>query len=421
MESGFSEIDEGLGYIGYREAFELIDSNIEPLGAEEIPLESATHRIIAQDVVALVNYPPVDVALKDGFAIKAADVAQASEHKPASLSVIGSAFAGSDFEGEVKSNCAVKVCSGAPIPIGAEAVIPVEFCEEKQKGRVFIRIDAGVSRNILRAAEEVKAGDIIVKKGTSLLPGIMGLAAAAGIDRLTVCRRPRVAIIGVGDEVVAPGRNLRPGQIYASNLVTLRAWLNTFGIACIASVSKDNEDSIRFELKKHFPEVDVILTSGGAWGSEHDLVIRTLDALEWRMKFHHVRMGPGKGIAFGIWKNKPVFCLPGGPASNEMAFLQLALPGILRMSGNYGHPLQSISAKLAEDLKSRHKAWTEFRDAVLVRNSNGAYTVGVCRKRSRLQAIAGANSLICIPEGTESLHAGEIIPVQVLSPQFDRH
>jgi molybdopterin molybdotransferase len=422
MEKDWSEIDEGLSYIGYREAFELIHSHIRPLGTEEISLESAIHRIAAEDVAALVNHPSVDVALKDGFAIKAADVEQASACRPAFLTVIGSAFAGSGFEGEIGSGSAVKVCSGAPIPAGAEAVVPVEFCREKPEAEhlhIDVCIDAGAGRNILRAAEEVKAGEIIIRKGTSLLPGIMGLAAAAGINVVQVFRRPKAAIIGIGDEVVAPGQSLRSGQIYASNLITLKAWLNSFGLACVTSVSRDNETSIELELDRHLPEVDVILTSGGAWGSERDLVIGTLDALGWRKKFHHVRMGPGKGIAFGLWKNKPVFCLPGGPASNEMAFLQLALPGILRMSGDHRHPLQSVSAKLIEDLEGRHKEWTEFRDAVLIKNPGGAYTVEVYKKRSRLQAIAGANSLICIPEGRKSLHAGEIIPVQLLSPRWD--
>ncbi len=415
MKTDFPELDDGRGYIGYREAFELIHTNIRPLSAEERSLESAVHHIAAQDVIGLVDYPPADVALKDGFAIKESDAAHASAHRPVSLTVIGSAFAGSAFGGEIRPGSAVRVCSGAPIPKGAEAVVPVEFCEEKSGEEVHIRVDAGVGRNILRAAERVKAGDTILRKGAVLLPRIMGLAATAGISRIRVYGRPKAAVIGVGDEIAVPGHSLRPGQIYASNLITLKAWLDCFGIPCVTSVSKDSAASIEGELKKHLPEVDVILTSGGAWGSERDLVIRTLDALEWQKKFHHVRMGPGKGIAFGLWKNKPVFCLPGGPASNEMAFLQLALPGILRMSGDYRHPLQSISARLVEKLKGRHKAWTEFRDAVLVQDSGGAYTVAVYRKRSRLHATAGSNALICIPEGTESLRAGEMIPVQVLS------
>ena len=170
---------------------------------------------------------------------------------------------------------------------------------------------------------------------------------------------------------------------------------------------------------KYLPDVDVILTSGGAWGSERDLVIGALDKLGWREIFHHVRLGPGKGIAFGLWEGKPVFCLPGGPASNEMAFLQLALPGLLRMAGDTTPPLQTVSARLMENVKGRHPAWTEFKDAVLSRDAKGNYSVRLYKNRSRLQAIASANSLICIPEGINSLASGAIIPVQVLTPWLE--
>jgi molybdopterin molybdotransferase len=185
------------------------------------------------------------------------------------------------------------------------------------------------------------------------------------------------------------------------------------------SVVKDSKSAIKRELTHHLPGVDAILTSGGAWGSEADLVVGTLDELGWQEIFHHVRMGPGKGIAFGLWEGKPVFCLPGGPASNEMAFLQLALPGVLRMSGENRHPLQAVSARITENLSGRHPAWTEFKDATLSCDSEGNYTVKLYRNRSRLQAIAGANCLVCIPEGTESVNLGEVVPVQVLAPRLE--
>ena len=145
------------------------------------------------------------------------------------------------------------------------------------------------------------------------------------------------------------------------------------------------------------------MTSGGAWGSERDLVIGALDKLGWHELFHHVRMGPGKGIAFGLWDNTPVFCLPGGPASNEMAFLQLALPGLLRMGGETRHPLQTVPARSHRRCKDRHRAWTEFKDAVLTSEAEGSYAVALYKSRSRLQAIASASGLICVPEGKESL------------------
>jgi molybdopterin molybdotransferase len=419
METENNEIDEGTDYVGYKEAFNLIISNVSPVDIEELPLGSGVGRIAAGDIVALISYPTTDVSLKDGFAVKSEDIADASMENPVSLKVIGSVFAGSSYEGDVVRGTAVKICSGAPIPRGAEAVVSDEFCEETSAGEVSVRANAEAGRNVLRAGAEVMAGAAIVKKGGRLLPGYLGLAAAAGINRVNVYRRPRVAVIGVGDEVVAPGERLSAGQLYASNLVTMVAWLASFGISCVTSVVSDNEEDIKRELRGRLPGVDVILTSGGAWGSERDLVVGSLNGLGWQEIFHHVRMGPGKGIAFGLWDGKPVFCLPGGPASNEMAFLQLALPGVLRMSGDTRHPLQTVYAVLTESLKTRHEAWTEFKDAVLTRDAGGKLTVGLYRNRSRLQAIASANSLVCIPEGTEMIESGEIVPVQILASRLD--
>ena len=414
MDPQLNEIDEGADYIGYREAFELICSTMRPLGIEEIALESSIDRVSAEDTAAPASYPSVDVSLKDGFAVRSADVSQASGLQPASLKVVGSVFAGSEFGGQVTSGSAVKICSGAPIPVGADAVVAAEFCQEISKDKVHIRADSESGRNILQAGSEVKSGSVIVKESEIFLPGNMGLAAAAGISRVRVYRRPKTAALGIGDEVVAPGETLLPGQLYASNLVTIGAWLDSFGIQYAASIVKDSAEAIKLELEKLLSEVDVIVTSGGAWGSERDLVVGTLEELGWQKIFHHVRMGPGKGIAFGRWKDKPVFCLPGGPASNETAFLQLALPGILRMAGDRRHPLPTVSARLAEDVTSRHRQWTEFKDAMVSMEAGGSYSVRPYRSRSRLQAIADANCLLCIPEGAVSLNSGEIVPVQML-------
>ena len=419
METDLNEIDEGTDYVGYREAFDLVSANVRPVDIEELTLDSSVGRIVAADMIAHISYPSIDVSLKDGFAVKSQDVTSASSRHPVHLKIIGSVFAGSEFHGEVIEGTTVKICSGAPIPGGADAVVSGEFGDEISSEEVSIKANAEPGRNILPAGGEITTGATIVRKGGRLLPGYMGLAAAAGISCVGVYRCPNVAVIGVGDEVVAPGENLAPGQLYASNLVTMQAWLSSFRISCVTSVVNDNEESIEQELLKRISGVDAVLTSGGAWGSERDLVIGCLDKLGWREIFHHVRMGPGKGIAFGLWRDKPVFCLPGGPASNEMAFLQLALPGILCMAGDTRHPLQTVPARLDENLKSRHQAWTEFKDATLSRNDRGDYTVTLYRNRSRLQAIASANGLVCIPEGVNSLSSGDIIPVQVLAPRLD--
>lgn len=412
------EIDEGSSYIGYHDALALICSNIQPVGVDEVTLELCMGRTIAEDLVASVSTPSCDISLKDGFAVQSENVADASLQQPVRLRVIGSVFAGAQFEGVVAPSCAVRVCAGSPIPKGADAVVSGEFCEQVSS-EVHIRASAEAGRNVLRAGEDIKAGTVIARKGKRLLPGYVGFLAAAGIQSVRVYRRPKVAIVAVGDEIVAPGVHLQPGQLYASNLVTLGAWLAPFGISYDTAVIGDNEQAIRQEMLNLLPDVDVILTSGGAWGSERDLIVGTLHKLGWHKVFHRVRMGPGKGIAFGLWENKPVFCLPGGPASNEVAFLQLALPGILRMGGQSGHPLQSVSARLNEGLKSRHRAWTEFKYAMMSCDLEGDYIATPYQSGNRLQAIAQANCLVCIPEGVESIHRGELAAVQVLAPYLD--
>jgi molybdopterin molybdotransferase len=414
MRTDSTEIDTGAGYIGYGDAFHLVCESVPLMGTEELPLDSCIGRIVFEDLTARVSYPGNDVSLKDGFAVRSEDVAAATPERPVQLKVSGFVFAGSGVEGKVSPGCAVKICAGGSIPPDSDAVVSSEFCVEEMPGRVYITADAERGRNVLPAGGEIKAGATIATSGEALRPGALGLAAAAGISRVRVFRSPRAAVIGV-----APGCRLDQGQLYASNIVTVGAWLTSFGVSHDSAIVKDDAEEIKRAMFKCLPRTDVFLTSGGAWGSERDLVVTVLRQLGWQEIFHRVRMGPGKGIAFGLWQGKPVFCLPGGPASNEMAFLQLALPGILRMGGDKRHPLQTVSARLTEDVKRRNRAWTEFKEAALFQDPEGKYQVKLYGKRSRLQAIDRAQGLVCIPEGLDSLKSSQIVPVQVLVPRLD--
>jgi molybdopterin molybdotransferase len=412
----YSEIDEGENYTGFARALALVRSHCKPVGVEELPLDLCNNRVLAENLYSLLDNPSSDVSLKDGFAVRYEDVATASVKNPVCLKNIGSAFAGTAFKGEVPKGCAVNICSGAPIPSGTDTVIAGELCEVTPEC-IIITKTAKKGQNILAAAADLRKGEELAPAGRVLLPGDLGLIASAGISSARVYRKPRVAIIAIGDEVVAPGGHLHPGQLYASNLVTIAAWLDSFGFPCQTAVVKDDRAAIRSKLEDLYTISDVILTSGGAWGSERDLTVGILDELAWHKKFANVRMGPGKGVSFGLWNGKPVFCLPGGPASNEMAFLQLALPGILKMEGQKRHPLPTVFAKLTKDVVSRHRDWAEFKSAVLA-YKNGEYQVTPYQNRSRLQSIANATCFICIPEGVDALSAGEIIEVQLLTPAF---
>jgi len=412
-----AEIDEGAGHIGFDDALHMVLASTNPVRTAVLPLASCMGYVSADDVFALVSSPTDNISLKDGFAVRAHDIEDASPQHVIKLKILGSVFAGGKFKGRLADGQAVQVCSGSPVPAGADAVVSAEFCQEVDS---VVHIKAGIDegRNIFYAGEDVRAGTLVLEKRKVILPARLGLIASAGISHLEVCKKPRVCLIAIGDEVIALGQTLKEGQLYASNLVSTEAWLSCFGIPYTSTITADTIDSIKSELLRTFPKVDAIITSGGAWRSERDLIVRALDGLGWRKIFHHVRMGPGKGMAFGIWRDKPVFCLPGGPPSNEMAFLQLALPGILHMSGMTGSPLQTVSAQLTQDVKGRHRAWTEFKRVKLDCDENGNYSVTPYFETSRLKSMADASGLICKPEGVDLLYRGQIIDVRLMIPSF---
>jgi len=409
------EVDEGTDYTGYKEALHQILSRNAALRIEEVGLEGCLGRVLAVNVTARVDSPSADVSLKDGYALRSHDVTEATEDSPARLRLTASAFAGSKCAVRVESGTAVKALSGALIPQGADAVAAEEFCHEKCN-EVVVRIQVEPGQNILPRGEDIKAGAVLFRRGEQLLPGRIGLLAAAGLDRVSVFARPMVAVLSIGDEVVAPGGKLVSGQLYASNMVTLKAWLSAFGIPSMVRVVGDNTKAIRQALLRLHDSADAILTSGGAWGSERDLIVSLLDGLGWTKVFHRVRIGPGKGAAFGLWKNKPVYCLPGGPPSNEMAFLQLALPGIVRMAGYSQPPFATIPARLTRDLEGRHVGWTQFVHARLSKDPEAGLLVTPHRPKSRLESMADATCLVAIPEGEKLLREGQVIHVQLIAP-----
>ncbi len=309
----------------------------------------------------------------------------------------------------------MRVTSGAVLPLGADAVVGNEYCEETRAG-VRVSEPATFGMNILARGTDIRTGQLLSRTGERLTPGKIGWMAGGGIEEVSAYRLPRVALAATGDEVVAPGVPLKPGQIYASNLYTLAAWLESFSVASTTNVLPDRREVLRRELPAILEPADALLTSGGAWGSDRDLVLQVLEELGWRRVFHRVRLGPGKAVGFGLLKDKPVFCLPGGPPSNEMAFLKLALPGILRMSGRCGSPFPTVEARLTEPVTGREADWTQIRRGRIHQDADGTLRVTPYRPPSRLQSMALADCLIPLPEGVERLEAGEKVRVELLAP-----
>lgn len=309
----------------------------------------------------------------------------------------------------VASGTAVKIMTGARIPDGADAVIADEFARE-ENGWVWCFCDS--RRNIIERGFDVAKGDMLTSRGEVLTPAKTGLLAAGGISTIRVYPRPRVGILATGDELVSPGEPLKPGQLYASNLVTLLSWLEHFRMEAEVAIVGDKADALAKTARSILERVDVLLTSGGAWKSDRDLTIRVLQEMGGQVAFHRVRMGPGKAVALILLNNKTVFCLPGGPPSNEMAFLQITLPGLLHLAGKPAVPFECSEATLTKTLRGQ-KDWTQFFYAIS-KQENGRWFVSPIENKSRLQAQANANALIKIPEGIEQLEEQQQVQVQVL-------
>lgn len=400
-------------FIGFKEALELTLSHVSPGATKILPLDRLVGRILAADVVARVDCPSVSTSRKDGYAVVAADLSDADEKNPVRLKVLGHLSAGDRRQLAISSGQTVRVTTGAPLPEGADAVLAEEFCRQ-EAGVIEAFNTAEAGRNIQQRGRDIRNGDAVAARGVKLNPARVGLLAAAGLAEAEVYQYPNVAVIATGDEVVLPGNKLRKGQLYASNLTEICAWLTQIGLPYITKLVDDKKEDIKNAIEKNLSAVDVFLTSGGAWGSERDLILDVVADLSWQGIYHRVRMGPGKPVGFGLLNDKPFFCLPGGPSSNEMAFLQLGLPALLKMQGASPLAFPMVSANLTQTVYGK-KEWTDFIHARLEKRDNQLF-VHPARLKSALLSMAQKEAMIIIPEDREEIPAGEKVEIQLLSP-----
>ena len=402
-------------FISFQDALDLTLSNVSTGAKEFLHLRQLTGKILAEDVVAKVDCPSICTSRKDGYAVVSSDLTRASKQNPVALKVRSSLSAGDRRQLNIDSGQTVRVTTGAPLPDGADAVLSEEFCRT-QAEHILAFNTAEAGRNIHHRAGDIRMGEIVAAKNTRLHPALIGLLTAAGLDVAAVFRSPRVAVIATGDEVVTPGKPLLRGQLYASNMMEIGAWLSQFGFSHKMMLVPDCKLKIEKAISENLSEIDVFLTSGGAWGSERDLILDVVLGLNWQGIYHRVRMGPGKPVGFGLLEKKPFFCLPGGPPSNEMAFLQLALPALLKMQGHRSFFFPLTSARLATAVSGK-KEWTDFIHARLEKRKNQLW-VHPARLISALQSMAKKEALIIIPEDREKIDSGEKIEIQLLSRDF---
>ena len=373
---------------------------------ETVALEQALHRVLAEPVLADRDYPPFHRSARDGFAVRAADVAAT----PARLRVLGETRAGEPSRFKIGPGEAVEIMTGAPGPEGADAVVMVEYSSRDGE---FVRLDEGVpaGRNLILQGSEGRAGSVVLAPGTLLDYTQIALLASVGAGRISVYRQPRVAILSTGDEVIEIDAHPEPFQIRNSNAHSLAAQVvRQGGVPVVLPVAPDKLDRTR-ELIRRGLEADMLLLSGGVSAGKYDLVEQVLAELGAELHITQVAIQPGKPLVFATVGTKPVFGLPGNPISTMVTFEVFARLALHRLAGRASSPLPFLHTRLASDF--HHKpVLTRFLPAVL-EGSYGEARVNPLKWQGSgdLIAVARADCYLVATAGRESWKAGEWIAV----------
>ncbi len=410
--------DSAEGLVSLDEARERVLSKVHVLPPLQLPLTDAYGCVAAGDIVAALDLPEFASSGMDGFAVRASDVDGASPGEPAELKVVGRAMIGHRPEATVGVGEAVKIATGAPIPGGSDAVVPVENAEERDGlVRVFQAVPAG--RHVRPQGEDVRQGDVLVPAGKRLGAPELGLLANAGVPHPLVHPRPRVIVFSTGDELIAPTEEPEFGQIRDSNAYLIFGALREAGaIPVLAGIVRDDPEALREAVLAFEIQADGFVSSGGVSVGERD-VVKAAFAGRGEVDFYKVAMQPGMPQGFGVVEGKPFFGLPGNPVSVFVSFEMFVRPAILKMMGRQQLQRPEVSATLTDAI-SGPKAKTVLARVDVTRGADGWTATPTGGRGSNLMAtVARANGLAVLPPGVESAGVGERVSVMLFRAAED--
>ncbi len=412
--------------ITVEQALEKILGYVGVLEEESSPILDCLGQVLAEEIYAGFDVPPLDNAAMDGYAVLAKDTRGASDKAPRFLEIIETVPAGSIYHHKVTTGKATRIMTGAPVPEGADSVVPFEFSDENQQkaasDRIGIMCEAEPGWNIRRAGEDISKGARVLCKGTVIRPAQVGVLASLGIGRVKVIRRPVVAILATGDELVEITDPLPPGKIYNSNSYSTAALVKRYGgIPRLLGIAADREDSVVARLKQGL-DADMLITSGGVSAGDYD-VVKDVLASQGEITFWKVQMKPGKPLAFGRIKGAskrraaryiPHLGLPGNPVSSMVTFEVFARPAILKMMGKKALDKPMVSAVMGDSIVNTDGRRIFAR--AMVEKRNGKYLARLTGPQGSgiLTSMNLANGLVIVPEDKAKVEPGDTVEVMML-------
>ena len=411
--------------IPIEEALEKILSYVDVLQAEQKPILDSMGQVLCEDVYSDISVPPLDNSAMDGYAVQSASTAGASESTPAILKVIGEVAAGAISDKVVKPGTAIRIMTGAPIPSGADTVVQFENTDEetrrssgKSLDEIGVLYETSVDLNIRRAGEDIKKGDLVLKQGIVIRPQEVGLLASLGRAIVSVIRRPVVAVLATGDELVNVGEPLPAGKIYNSNTFSMASQVYRYGgIPKILGIATDTIDALWGKISEGL-DADMLITSAGVSMGDYD-VVKDVLAAHGQIAFWTVSMKPGKPLAFGALNSEdgrkvPHLGLPGNPVSSMVSFEQFARPAILKMLGKRNLAKPTVSA--ISESKIRNRDGRRIFTRVFVRKEGEDYYANPVGPQGSgiLTSMGQANGLMITPEDVDYTEVGDRVEVQKL-------
>lgn len=386
-----------------------------PLGEEEVHLTESSGRYTSRDIVARFDSPAFDNSAMDGYAVRAADVATATENTPVRLPLRGESRAGGALPGTLEPGTVCRIFTGAAMPMGADAIV-IQEDTERDGDQVEIRHASPAGQHVRAQGSDVAAGAVLLRAGDRLWPGEIGLLASQNIDRVHVFRRPKVAVLTTGDELRELGDDLELGAIVNSNVYVLTEMLRALGATPMAlPAARDSLPDIEAALRKAL-EADVVITTGGVSVGAYDFAQEAFENMGIELGFWKVRMKPGKPVAFAQYDGKPVIGVPGNPISAMVTFEVLIAPCLRKMLGDpQPHP-QPVVARLRDSYR-RRPGRVEIARGVAAREGDEiVVALHDLQGSGSLPSFVGVNALVILPQDRAELAAGERVEAILWGP-----